>query len=119
MRFADGRSAGLRKTEMPDLALLNQFFNCSRHIFNRHGGVNPVLIKELNAVSVQPFQRLLNYLADMLRFAVEANGAIDGKAEFGSDGNVVAKGCQRFANQLLTCVGANTSAVSKKVTPIS
>ena len=67
MRFADGRSAGLRKAEMPDLALLNQFFNCSRHIFNRHGGVNPVLIKELNAVSVQPFQRLLNYLADMLR----------------------------------------------------
>ena len=52
MRFADGRSAGLRKAEMPDLALLNQFFNCSRHIFNRHGGINPVLIKELNAVSV-------------------------------------------------------------------
>ena len=57
VRPADGSHAGFGQPEMPDLALLDQVLDGSRHVFDRHGRIDAMLIEQIDAVGPEPFQR--------------------------------------------------------------
>jgi hypothetical protein len=50
VRTAKGVGRALAKTEIADLALLDEFGHRSHRVFDRYVGVNAVLIKEIDRV---------------------------------------------------------------------
>jgi len=48
------------------LALLNQLFHRSRNVFDRHVGVNPVLIEQVDDIGLEALQRGLGDFPDVL-----------------------------------------------------
>ncbi len=105
MGTADGLHAGLRQAEMPDLALADQVLHGAGDVFDRHVRVDAMLIEEVDDIGLEPLQRSLGDLPDVLRPAVEAallaGLRIDIEAEFGGDHDLLAEGRQRFADKLL------------------
>ena len=71
VRAADRLHAGFGQAEMLDLALLDQVLDRSRHVFDRHVGIDAVLIEQIDAVGPEPLQRGLGDLPDVLRPAVQ------------------------------------------------
>ena len=47
---------GFRHAEMPDLALGNQIADRARDILDRHIGIDPVLIIEVDMIGPQPLE---------------------------------------------------------------
>ena len=45
---------------MLDLTLLDQILHRTRHMLDRHVGINPVLIQQVDDVDLQPLQRRLD-----------------------------------------------------------
>src|SRR6266849_3820761 len=68
----DCLDAGFRKAEMLHLAFLNQLLHRSRHVFDWHARVNPVLIEQVDCLHLEPLERALDSLLDMLWPAVQA-----------------------------------------------
>src|SRR3989440_193054 len=93
---------------MLHLALLDQVSDRSRHVFDRHVWVDPVLIVEIQDVCPEPFQRTLDALLDALGPAVLAllPAGITADPELGGDHHLCAHRCQRLANELF--VGVRT-----------
>src|SRR5258708_31280509 len=89
---------------MPDLTLLDQILHRTRHMLDRHVGINPVLIQQVDDVDLQPLQRRLSDLADVLRPAVQADLpsrlGIEPPAKLCGDHHLVAKSRERLADQL-------------------
>ena len=71
MRATDRLHSRFGETEVLDLAFLNQVLHGSRYIFDGHVRVNTVLIEEIDDVDLEPFERPLGDLLDVLRPAVQ------------------------------------------------
>jgi hypothetical protein len=56
---------------MLHFAFLDQLFDCPSHIFDRDIRVNAVLVKQVNTVGTQAFQRFFSNLTNALRPTVE------------------------------------------------
>ena len=102
---ADGGGAGFRQAEMADLAGADEVGDRAGHVLDRHGGVDAVLVEQVDAVGAEARQRGFHHLADVVRVAVEL-GRADAEAELGGDHDLVADGGKGFAHQLLVDVGA-------------
>src|ERR1700730_13598021 len=89
---------------MLDLTLLDQILHRPPPILDRPAGITPGLIKQVDNVDLQPPQRRLSDLADVLGPAVHANLpsrlGIEPPAELGGDHHLVAKRRERLADQL-------------------
>ena len=51
----------------------NQLLHRARHVLDRHLGVDPVLVEEIDRVDLEPLERGLGDLLDVLRPAVQAH----------------------------------------------
>ena len=77
MTRLDGVSAanrlhpGFRKAEVLDLALLNQLLHRAGDVFDRHIRIDAVLIEEIDRIDLEPLERALGDLLDVLRPAVQ------------------------------------------------
>src|SRR2546422_5283799 len=54
----------LGKTEVPDLACLDQIFHRSRHVLDGYVGINAVLIEQVDPVGLESFERGLSDFPD-------------------------------------------------------
>jgi hypothetical protein len=50
MSASDRARSGFGEAEVFDLAILNQVFYCSCHVFDRNLRVNPVLIEQIDGI---------------------------------------------------------------------
>jgi hypothetical protein len=74
----------LAKTEIADLALLDEFGHRSHRVLDRRVGVNAVLIEEIDRVDTQTLQRLSALLLDKRGVASDgAFGLFKVPCEFG------------------------------------
>ncbi|KIU33349.1 hypothetical protein SR39_13140 [Methylobacterium radiotolerans] len=74
---ADARDACPRRAEVAHLALGGQIPHGPGHVLDRHGGVDPVLVEQVDKVCAQALERCLGYGADALG---PATGAGRGRA---------------------------------------
>ena len=54
---------------MLDLALLNQIFYRTGNVFDRHLQIDPMLIEQIDGLDLEPLERGLGDLPDVLRAA--------------------------------------------------
>jgi hypothetical protein len=100
---ADRLNPRFRKAKVPDLAFRNQLLHGTRHVFDRHVGVDAMLIEEVDGVDVEPMEGFLGGLLDVLGPAIQADLLAFGtefEAEFGCDHHLTAERSQRFAHEL-------------------
>ena len=101
---ADRLHARLGQAEVLHLAFANQLLDRAGDIFDRHVGVDAVLIEQIDGVDLQSLERRLGHLPDVLGTAVEAPLLsvlrIDVESEFGGDHHLTAERGQRFADEL-------------------
>src|ERR1700677_2519835 len=99
---ADGFLARLGEAKIAYFASLHQFSHRSRNILNRHIGINPVLIKEVDVVGLQAPQRLLDHLADMCGTAIWSLvlSVLEAKPELGSNHRLLASSLERAPEKL-------------------
>src|SRR3569832_987943 len=64
MGAANRLRAGFGKAEMLDLTLLIELFDRSRDLFDRHVRIDAMLVKQVDAVSLEPLERLLGDFPD-------------------------------------------------------
>jgi hypothetical protein len=106
VRATNRLDAGFGEAEVPDLALLNEVLHGSGDIFNRHVGVDAVLIEEVDDIGLKSFQRGLGDLADVLRLAIDSSQwplgfGIDFESELGGDHDLITEGNEGLADQFL------------------
>jgi hypothetical protein len=94
-----------------DLALLNEVLHGSRDILDRHVGIDAVLIKEVDEIGLESFQRGLGDLANVLGPAIDSSQrplgfGIDFETELGGDHNLITEGSQGLADQFFVGEGA-------------
>ncbi len=80
------RCARFRQAEVADLPGLDELGHGAHDLLDRHGGVDAMLVEEVDPVGSQPTERSIDHLADAGRPAVEArNLAVgpDPEAELG------------------------------------
>src|SRR3954454_3083076 len=106
MRSANGFRTRLREAEVQDLSRLDQILDHASHVFDGHGGINPVLVIEIDAVGLETLQRFLDHPPDTFRSAVQPDGAINGETELGRYFHLVTYRRERFADKFLVDVGA-------------
>src|SRR2546430_5708849 len=93
------------KTEVLDLALLNQFLHRTRDVFDLDGRVNAVLIEQIDNIGSESFERALDRLLDVLRSAVQTRRsrsritATQVESEFCGDHHLLAKRCESFTHE--------------------
>ena len=68
----DGLHACFGKAEVLDLAFLNQVLHRSGYVFDGHVRVNAMLIEQVDDIHLEPLERALDGLLDVLRPAVQA-----------------------------------------------
>ena len=86
----DRLHARFGEAEVLDLASLNQILHRSRHVFDRHVRVDAVLIEQVDGVDLEPLERALGDLLDVLRPAVQAGPAARRRSGSSSNPNLVA-----------------------------
>ena len=104
MGATDRFGAGLRQSEMLDLARSDQIPDRARDILDGNVGVDPMLVVEIDGLDPQPFQRAFDRLSDMVGAAVECAGA-ETMTELGGDDDVLAERLQRLSDKLLLVNG--------------
>ena len=72
VRATDRLRSCFGKAEVLDLAFLNQVLHRSRHVFDRHVRVDTVLVEQIDGVDLEPLERGLGDLLDVLRPAIQA-----------------------------------------------
>ena len=95
-----------RKAEVLNLAFLDQVFHRPRYIFNRHVRIDAVLIEQVDDIDLEPLERGLRNLLDVLRPAVHADPPgspvwIELEAELGGNHHFPAEGSKGFTHQFL------------------
>ena len=83
MGAADGADPGLRKAEMLDLALGDQFLHRTGDILDRDVRIDAVLIKEIDPVGLEALERRIRHRPDAFGAAVGAAGAGAGAVRSG------------------------------------
>src|SRR6185295_14267660 len=108
VRAPDGRRRGLGERDGAHLALLDQALHRADRVLDRHGGVDTVLVVEVDDVDAQALQARLARLHDVLGLAVHALLALRvlGLAELGGDDHALAAALQRLAEQRLVVAPA-------------
>jgi hypothetical protein len=106
MCAADGLGASLRKSEMMDLAFLDQPLDGAGDVLDRHLGVHPVLVEQIDAIGLEALEHAFGHVLDVLRPAVQPDQALSGllvdvPAEFRGDDHLVADRRQGLADKLL------------------
>src|SRR5436190_8544077 len=90
---------------MLHLAFVNQFLHRTSYIFDRHFGINTVLIEQINNVRPESFQRSFSNFLDVLWTAVHTDGPTTLRIEFKSklrgDHHLLAKRSEAFAHEFL------------------
>ena len=88
---------------MLDLTFLDQVLDRARYVFDRHAGVNPVLIEQIDDIGVETLERGVGDLLDMLRPAVQASAALavwfDIEAELGGNHHSFTERSECFAHE--------------------
>ena len=72
VRAADGLRARLGKAEVLHLAFADQLLDRARDVLDRHVRIDAVLIEQIDDVGLEPLERSLGDLLDVLRPAVKA-----------------------------------------------
>ena len=101
MRTTDGVQPRFGQPEVPDLAFANQVFDRTGDVFDRHVGVDAVLVEEVDPIGLEPLQRRLRHLANVRRPAVQSSrlAVVELEAELGGDHNLIAHWTKRLADQ--------------------
>ena len=68
--------ACLRKSEVLDLALLNQILHRSGDVFNRHVRVDPMLVEQIDHIGLEPLERAFDGFLDVFRPAIQARRSL-------------------------------------------
>src|SRR5208283_2019186 len=93
---SDCLRASLRQAEVLHLSYLNQVLHCSCYIFDRHLGIDSVLIEQVDRIDPKPLHRALHALLDVVGTTVETGGrsamAIQCKPELRRDCHLVPHG---------------------------
>src|SRR6476660_6305268 len=109
MGTAQRLDARLGHAEMLDLAFGDQVADGSGDIFDRHVGIDAMLVQQIDDLNTQSLQRSLGGLADGVPMAAQAGVRlgrwIDCKAELGRNSDLVAHVAQSFADNLLVGKG--------------
>ena len=114
-QFGMGPAQGVQphfgQAPVQDLALGLQILDGARHILNRHLGIHPVLVEQIDAVRAQALEHAFDGQLDMGRAADEARAPraslqVDIPAELAGDHHLVAKGRDGFAENPLALVRA-------------
>src|SRR5208283_2096951 len=96
-----------RKSEVLHLSLLNQLLHGSGDFFDRHVGVNAVLIVQIDDISLQALQRALGGFLDVFWPTVQpglfSGTRINLEPELGGDHHLVAKWSEGFTHELFVC----------------
>jgi hypothetical protein len=108
MGAADALRRGFRQPEVADLALLHQPRHRAHRFLHRDGGVDAVLVVEVDHLDAEPPQAVLAGLHDVFGPAVHAVAATLAPhlPEFGSDQNLVAAALDGAADHLLAAAPA-------------
>ena len=99
---ADGFDAGFGEAEVFYLALLNEVFYGAGDVFDGDGGVDTVLVKEVDGFNIEAFERGFGDAFDAIGVAGEAGlfaVFIEGEAELGGDDDPVLDGGEGFADE--------------------
>ena len=72
MSAANHFDSRFRKTKMPDFTFVNQILHSSGHVFDRHSGIDPMLIEQIDVVGLQSRKRGVSDFLDVLRPAINA-----------------------------------------------
>jgi hypothetical protein len=104
MRATDCLSTCLGKPEVLHLARLNQILYRSRNIFDGHIWVYGVLVEQVNNIDLEPLERFLGCLFDVIRLAVQATeihsrDRIKIEPELRSDYHLLTERSKRFAHK--------------------
>ena len=120
---AQGLQTHLGQAPVQHLALRFQVFDGTGHILNRHLGINPVLVEQVNAVGAQALEHAFHGQLDMGRAADEARATraglqVDVPAELAGDHHLVAEWCDGLAQNPLALMRAvGFGSVKKRDTP--
>ena len=108
MSAANRLHARFGQTEVLHLALADQVFHRTRNVFDRHVGIDTMLVEQIDAVRPEPFQRRVGYFADVLGSAIEARllPVLDPEPEFRRDDHLIPNGREGFANDFFVREGA-------------
>ena len=91
---------------MEDLARSDQRLDRARHVFDRHVGIDTMLVQQIDAVGSEALERGVDHRPDVVRPAVEASRAApEVEAELGGDSDAVTDWRQRFPDELLVVNG--------------
>ena len=103
----DRLHARLGEAEVLDLAFLNQLLHRPRHVLDGHVRVDAMLIEQVDGLDLEPLERALDDLLDVLRPAVQARlprplvVSAEVEPELGGDDHLPAEGGEGLAHQLL------------------
>ena len=89
---------------MQNLTLLDEVFDRAGDVLDRHGGIDTVLVVEVDAVGSQPLERFFDDLRDMHGAAVQGDRAVNLEPEFACYHHLVADRRKRLADKLLVCI---------------
>src|SRR5262245_36289843 len=73
MGASDRLFARLRQAEIQNFSGADEIADRARDILHRHGRVDAMLIEKIDAIGLQPLERRLGHLADMLWPAVDTD----------------------------------------------
>ena len=106
------------------LPCLDQLLHRSRHVFDGHVGVDAVLIEQVDGVDLEPLERCLGDLLDVLRPAVQAQPAgrpvgLELEAELGGNHHLPANEAESNAGPTLAKPALPQGAPSGNGVPIA
>ncbi len=118
VRPADGRGGRLRQSEVAHLSGTNQFRHRAHGFFDRHIGIDAVLIIQIDSFRTQPFQAGVTARADIFRPPVDAARCgicpVSHNPELGGQKNLVTQTPDRLANQhFVVTVAVNVRRIQK------
>jgi hypothetical protein len=118
MGAADRFRAGLRQPEVPDLALPNEVANGSGDVFDRYVRVDPVLVKQVDAVGPQSCS-IWSTTSRMWSGRLFSRRGSNSKPNFVASTTSSRIGSSASPTRVSFVRGPYASAVSKNVTPWS
>src|SRR5207302_1000243 len=96
-----GLRAGFRESEVLDLALLDQIFDRSGDVFDRHVRVDAMLVEQIDAVGAKPLERSFGYFLDVFWATVDAGlfAVLNLKTELRCDLDLIAEWSESFTDE--------------------
>src|SRR5438034_1771900 len=95
--------SSFRKAEVLHLACSNQFLHRTGDVFNRHAGIDAVLVEQINHIRPESLQRSFSDLFDVLWPTVQADlftFRTKFETEFGCYHHLTTERSKRFADEL-------------------